>query len=327
MTSPRRTGKKSKARDHHLEEQATAPKKSRANQLPEPCCSSRAGAGSGGKGSQLEKIGAALEVPTQLPKTTTTLPNGSLTNPLAPVPAKKGRKKKSPAQMPPPPYRSEHDEFTMPATQSFYSPFAHGTLPPVYYNSGTHDRFGFNPSLAPPIVPPGTEPNLQALNNPYIAATCSSQSNPPVSSHFSSQSSQKPSQRFPVSAHLWATLSRTAERVEWIAIQGMMAVNQMGAKQKCTSTTTVSLIKDPGSQSHTALPSDHKFEYSHDKDDEATEHLVRDQTMSSLSTTRKMGALAFQTQMLSIQFAQPPGLKSQGTTLMQMNVLVLLEIP
>ncbi|KIM55113.1 hypothetical protein SCLCIDRAFT_30623 [Scleroderma citrinum Foug A] len=99
MTSPRRTGKKSKARDHHLEEQATVPKKSRANQLPEPCHSSRAGAGSGGKGSQLEKIGAALEVPTQLPKTTTTLPNGSLTNLLAPVPAKKGCKKKSPAHI------------------------------------------------------------------------------------------------------------------------------------------------------------------------------------------------------------------------------------
>ena len=99
MTSPRRTGKKSKARDHHLEEQATVPKKSRANQLPEPCRSSRAGAGSGGKGLQLEKIGAALEAPTQLLKTTTTLPNGSLTNPLAPVPAKKGCKKKSPTQV------------------------------------------------------------------------------------------------------------------------------------------------------------------------------------------------------------------------------------
>ena len=62
----------------------------------------------------------------------------------------------------------------------------------MYYNSGTHDRFGFNPSLAPPIVPPGTEPDLQALNNPYIAATRSSQSNPPVSSHFGSQLSQVP---------------------------------------------------------------------------------------------------------------------------------------
>ena len=65
-------------------------------------------------------------------------------------------------------------------------------LPLVYYNSGTHNQFRFNPSLAPPIVPPGTEPNLQALNNPYIAATHSSQSNPSVSSHFSSQSSQVP---------------------------------------------------------------------------------------------------------------------------------------
>lgn len=50
----------------------------------------------------------------------------------------------------------------------------HGTSPLVYLNPGPHDRFGFNPS--PPIVPPGTEPDLQALNNPYIAAV-HSQSN------------------------------------------------------------------------------------------------------------------------------------------------------
>jgi len=99
MASPRKTGKKSKARDHHLEEQATATKKARANELSEPRRSSRSGAGSGGKASQLKKIGAALEAPSRFPKTTTTLPNGSSTNPLAPVPAKKGRKKKLPTQV------------------------------------------------------------------------------------------------------------------------------------------------------------------------------------------------------------------------------------
>ena len=56
MASPRKIGKKSKARDS-LEEQATMMKKLRANQL-EPRRSSRAGAGSSGKGLQLEKIGA-----------------------------------------------------------------------------------------------------------------------------------------------------------------------------------------------------------------------------------------------------------------------------
>ena len=81
--------------------------------------------------------------------------------------------------MPPPPYSSQHDQ-SVPATQFSHSPvflssssvllnnkhtqFVHG--PSVYYNSGPHDRFGFNPSA--PIVPPGTEPDLQALNNPYI---------------------------------------------------------------------------------------------------------------------------------------------------------------
>jgi len=63
MASPRKTGKKSKARDHHLKEQATATKKVRANELSEPRHSSRSGTGSGGKALQLEKIGAALEAP------------------------------------------------------------------------------------------------------------------------------------------------------------------------------------------------------------------------------------------------------------------------
>ena len=97
MASPRKTGKKSKARDHHVNEQTTAAKKLRTNQ-PE-CRSSRAGAGSGGKGSQLEKIGAVLEAPSRAPKTTTTLPSGFSTNPLALVPAKKQHKKKAPAQV------------------------------------------------------------------------------------------------------------------------------------------------------------------------------------------------------------------------------------
>ena len=61
----------------------------------------------------------------------------------------------------------------------------HDASPSVYLNPSPHDRFGFNPS--PPIVPPGTEPNLQALNNPYIAAVCS-QSNLQSPHTLSSQS-------------------------------------------------------------------------------------------------------------------------------------------
>jgi len=48
--------------------------------------------------------------------------------------------------------------------------------------------------------------------------------------------------------------------------------------------------------------------------------------MFLLSTTRKMGTLVSLIQVFSILFAQPLGLKSQGTTLMQMNVLMPLEI-
>jgi len=102
MASPRKTGKKSKRRDHHLEEQSIAltkrPKSNAINQPPEPRRTTRTGADSGGRALQLEKVGAALEAPNRLPKTTTTLPNGSLANPLALVPAKR-HKKKLPVQV------------------------------------------------------------------------------------------------------------------------------------------------------------------------------------------------------------------------------------
>ena len=97
MASPRKIGKKSKHKDHHFKEQSiTLTKRSKSNainQPPEPRRTARAGAGSGGRALQLEKVGATLEAPNQLPKTTTTLPSGSLANLLAPVPAKRGKKK------------------------------------------------------------------------------------------------------------------------------------------------------------------------------------------------------------------------------------------
>ena len=193
MASPRKIGKKSKHKDHHFKEQSiTLTKRSKSNainQPPEPHRTVRAGAGSGGRALQLEKVGAALEAPNRLPKTTTTLPSRSLANPLAPVPAKRG-KKKLPVQVHEAHFfhwctNSCSHRFLHhlgPIDLSFSMIFyfllvflgnkhmqlLHGASPSVYLNSGPHDRFGFNPS--PPIVPPGMEPNLQALNNPYIAA-------------------------------------------------------------------------------------------------------------------------------------------------------------
>ena len=39
---------------------------------------------------------------------------------------------------------------------------------PSFYSQTNGDHFGFHQ----PIVPPGTEPDLQALNNPFIAEKC-----------------------------------------------------------------------------------------------------------------------------------------------------------
>ncbi|KAG0699466.1 hypothetical protein DFH29DRAFT_1001982 [Suillus ampliporus] len=93
-------------------------------QAGSPQCLGHFGAGKGGRGAQLEKIGTILDAPAQTsqPKSITSLTSNFPVNPLAPEPSWKGH--------------------------------------------GSHSKYGF----APPIVPPGTEPDLQALNNSFVAA-------------------------------------------------------------------------------------------------------------------------------------------------------------
>ena len=195
----------------------------------------------------------------------------------------------------------------------------HGASPLVYLNSGPHNRFGFNPS--PPIIPPGTEPDLQALNNPYIAAVCS-QSNLQSPHTLGSQSLSNQVERdtntnptIPVINPALEAMSMPSsmyqsrkhyalkDNVEDDTDEGSEGNNSEGDMSSSESDTDIAetnigqcsithqgkseisnnsllIVQDPGSQScnhaprHTSLPSDHKFEYSRDKGDEAAECMV-----------------------------------------------------
>ncbi|KAG1733959.1 hypothetical protein EDB19DRAFT_1911300 [Suillus lakei] len=150
--------------------------------------SGRPGAGTGGRNAQLEKVGAVLEAParTSQPKGSTTLVPNISANPLAPASYRKGRGGCS--KPPPPPYsvsdvtgstiKSSRQKGKKGKTTSASSQVEpdvtrkpnHASSQPGLMLRKTGGRFGFQtPQGDTPIVPPGTEPDLQALNNPYIA--------------------------------------------------------------------------------------------------------------------------------------------------------------
>ncbi|KAG1732614.1 uncharacterized protein EDB91DRAFT_1251662 [Suillus paluster] len=138
----------------------------------------RAGAGKGGRNSQLERISALLDAPgwATKPKGSTTLDSNAPVNPLAPVPPSKGCGSRSKA---PPPYSA-----SQPAVDSSAPPsrkqgkkakniaaFASSIKVPnqpnfVQCEDGEH--FGFHP----PIVPSRME---QVLNTSSITAKSASQ--------------------------------------------------------------------------------------------------------------------------------------------------------
>ncbi|KAG1842821.1 hypothetical protein C8R48DRAFT_780933 [Suillus tomentosus] len=152
--------------------------------------SGRPGAGTGGRNAQLEKVAAVLEAPTRtnLPKGSTTLTPNISANPLAPEPRRKGRGR---PPKPPPPYsitdgtgsavassrRKGKKAKTSSAPYSQVEPGvthepSHASLQPSLSLRETGGHFGFQiPQGNPPIVPPGTEPDLQAINNPYTTTT------------------------------------------------------------------------------------------------------------------------------------------------------------
>ncbi|KAF8425725.1 hypothetical protein L210DRAFT_3653115 [Boletus edulis BED1] len=155
---------KSAAVEHHDESQTAS-----AIATQEPRRSGRAGAGSGGRTQQLEKVAAILEDRPVRSRQSTDLPEDTAANPLAP-PAKSvksGRrgvgKKAGLESLPPPPYA--------PAApcQVQTGPALMTPVPVFHERSSGSDRFGFSapaPALQPVGIP-RTEPNLQI---PYVAA-------------------------------------------------------------------------------------------------------------------------------------------------------------
>ncbi|KAG2120255.1 hypothetical protein DEU56DRAFT_760851 [Suillus clintonianus] len=138
----------------------------------------RQGAGTGGRSTQLEKVSAILHAParTSTPKAATSLDPDAPENPLAPKPPRKGggsRPKKR--QQPPPPY-SPSEEPSTTTSKSHSKKNKAPVIPapmfellnsqPTFTQREAHGRYRFSP----PIVPPGTEPDLQALNNSFVAA-------------------------------------------------------------------------------------------------------------------------------------------------------------
>ncbi|KAG1898434.1 uncharacterized protein F5891DRAFT_1279433 [Suillus fuscotomentosus] len=158
---------------------ANAPSASILNQGADsqpPRQSGRPGAGTGGRGAQLEKLGDILHAPVRISqsKGATSLDPNTPANPLAPEPTRKGRGSRSKKKQPPPPYspsvepdtttlksRSKKNKDTVVSAPSFEL-----NHQPIFLQQEAGGRYGFSP----PIVPAGTEPDLQALNNSFVAA-------------------------------------------------------------------------------------------------------------------------------------------------------------
>ncbi|KAG1790854.1 uncharacterized protein HD556DRAFT_1310390 [Suillus plorans] len=136
----------------------------------------RAGAGKGGRNSQLERIGALLDVPGRAtkPKGSTTLDSNAPVNPLAPIPPSKGRRSRSKA---PPPYSTSQpvvDSSALPSrkqgkkAKNIAASSVEAPNQPSFVQHDDGERFGF----CPPIVPSRTE---QVLNTSSITAKSAGQ--------------------------------------------------------------------------------------------------------------------------------------------------------
>ncbi|KAG1788471.1 uncharacterized protein HD556DRAFT_1447868 [Suillus plorans] len=145
--------------------------------------SGRAGAGTGGRAVQLEKIGALLDAShmrTTQCKGTTSLDSNTPANPLAPEQPRKGRGSRSKKPPPPPPY-SPSETVDPPssrkqgkkdkAMKKGVAPASTSScevpnLQPSFSHRKPGSRFGFGQSL----TPSGTDIHLQ-VNNTLVAAT------------------------------------------------------------------------------------------------------------------------------------------------------------
>ncbi|KAG2115109.1 uncharacterized protein F5147DRAFT_769571 [Suillus discolor] len=147
----------------------------------------RAGAGKGGRNSQLERIGALLDAPGRAtkPKGTTTIDSNAPVNPLAPA-GRRSHSKKAP-----PPYSASQlvvDSSGPPSRKqgkkaknaAAFASSVEALNQPSFLQCKYGEWFGFYP----PIVPPRME---QVLNNSLITAKSTSQKLTTTSIHTSSQ--------------------------------------------------------------------------------------------------------------------------------------------
>ncbi|KAG2086079.1 uncharacterized protein F5147DRAFT_781785 [Suillus discolor] len=184
--SPKKKKSKRKATDSDLkapEGQEGGVKRARAQvermSQQNPRHSGRPGARKGGRNTQLEKIGAILHAPmrTNQAKGATSLDTNIPANPLAPEPPRKGHGSHSKTKQPPPPY-SPSETLNVTTSKSRSKKTKASIAPaltfelmddqPTFSQREAGGRYGFSPPIVP-IVPPGTEPDLQALNNPFMA--------------------------------------------------------------------------------------------------------------------------------------------------------------
>ena len=154
-----------------MTQEANVPNSSLTHQ---PRHSNRTGAGTRGHISQLEQVGAVVEGLQHGSRPRTTLPDDLAQNPIPPGCPQSWKKVIG--------YICTSTTFT---SQSFFqrppqmapSPYVPtaGVNPalssqPHFHPSTDSNHFGF---YEPPhLIPPGTEPDLQALNNPYITTQC-----------------------------------------------------------------------------------------------------------------------------------------------------------
>ncbi|KAG2089229.1 uncharacterized protein F5147DRAFT_658465 [Suillus discolor] len=129
-----------------------------ANESQNPRRSGRPGAGKGGRNTQLEKIGAILHAPmrTNQAKGATSLDTNIPANPLAPELSRKGCGSRSKTKQPPPPYSPSETLNVM--TSKSRSKKTKAPIAPAPTFELMDDQ---------PTFP--QQPDLQALNNPFVA--------------------------------------------------------------------------------------------------------------------------------------------------------------
>ncbi|KAG1903186.1 uncharacterized protein F5891DRAFT_978212 [Suillus fuscotomentosus] len=229
------------------------------------------GTGTGGRANQLERIGALVGAParTSQPKGSTSLNLNIPVNPLAPESVRKGCGSR--AKKPPPPY-SASELVDPPAATSTKAQGKKAkatktaVIPPLSMEASdiqsSFHQHEAGASFSQHIVPPGTEPDLQALNNPYVATArekVATMCLPAITTRSTKKDFVPPIPSRSTSAMMEVVKkiqNQTRLEVGWGASKGYLTAHPGFSKKVLPSQPQVT----------TALPSDFKFQYSHDED-------------------------------------------------------------